>query len=218
MLGDAYADGLIDHNPMARIRSLKSTSDRDPDPFTPDEVSRILAACDGPMRNLLQFAFATGLRTTELLGLRWCDIDLESGTAYIHRSVIKGHEEERTKTRSGRREIMLLPMAMSALQQQAQYSYLAGERVFMEPLSCQPWQSSKQLARRWTRILRLAKVRYRNPYQTRHTYASMLLTAGEHPMWVAQQMDHKDWGMLVVCMVDGLPMLSPTPGQKQPKR
>ena len=24
----------------------------------------------------------------------------------------------------------------------------------------------------------------------------MLLTAGEHPMWVAQQMGHKDWGML----------------------
>lgn len=218
MLGDAYADGLIDHNPMARIRSLKSTSDRDPDPFTPDEVSRILAACDGPMRNLLQFAFATGLRRTELLGLRWCDIDLDSGTAYIHRSVIKGHEEERTKTRSGRREMTLLPMAMSALQQQAQYSYLTGERVFMEPLSCQPWQSSKQLARRWTRILRLAKVRYRNPYQTRHTYASMLppqvsIRCGSPSRWAT-----KIGECYVVCMVDGLPMLSPTPGQKQPKR
>ncbi len=196
MLGDAYADGLIDHNPMARIRNLRSTSDKEPNPFTPDEVSRILSACDGQMRNLIQFAFSTGLRTGELLGLRWCDIDLESGTAYIRRSVIKGREEERTKTRSGRREITLLPLALSALQQQTQHSYLAGERVFLDPLSGEPWRSSKQLARRWTRILRRAKVHYRNPYQTRHTYASMLLTAGEHPMWVAQQMGHKDWGML----------------------
>lgn len=37
-------------------------------------------------------------------------------------------------------------------------------------------------------------VRY--PYQTRHTYASMMLSAGENPMWVAQQMGHSDWAMI----------------------
>lgn len=37
---------------------------------------------------------------------------------------------------------------------------------------------------------------YRNPYQTQHTYASMMLSAGENPLWVAQQMGHKDWGMI----------------------
>jgi integrase len=58
----------------------------------------------------------------ELLGLRWGDIDLERGTAYIRRSVIKGHEEERTKTRAGRREVTLLPLALEALRQQASYA------------------------------------------------------------------------------------------------
>src|SRR5690606_30536264 len=48
----------------------------------------------------------------------------------------------------------------------------------------------------WTPALKRAKVRYRRPYQTRHTYASMMLSAGEHPMWVAQQMGHSDWGMI----------------------
>ncbi len=196
MLGDAYADGLIDHNPMARVRNLRSTSTHEPDPFTPDEVSRILSACDGQMRHLIQFAFTTGLRTGELLGLRWGDIDLDKGIASIRRSMIKGHEEERTKTRSGRREVVLLPLALDALQQQAPYTYVAGERVFGDPVTGKQWESSKQIQRRWIRILRRAKVRYRNPYQTRHTYASMLLTAGEHPMWVAQQMGHRDWGML----------------------
>ena len=41
-----------------------------------------------------------------------------------------------------------------------------------------------------------ANVRYRNPYQTRHTYASMMLSAGEHPMWVARQMGHAAWTMI----------------------
>lgn len=48
----------------------------------------------------------------------------------------------------------------------------------------------------WAHALKRAEVRYRNPYQTRHTYASMMLSAGEHPMWVAQQMGHADWGMI----------------------
>jgi len=29
-----------------------------------------------------------------------------------------------------------------------------------------------------------------------HTYASMMLSAGEHPMWVAKQMGHTDWTMI----------------------
>ncbi|MBN4053362.1 tyrosine-type recombinase/integrase [Haliea sp. AH-315-K21] len=41
-----------------------------------------------------------------------------------------------------------------------------------------------------------AGLKYRNPYQTRHTYASILLSSGKNPLWVAQQMGHKDWGMI----------------------
>jgi integrase len=39
-------------------------------------------------------------------------------------------------------------------------------------------------------------VRYRNPYQTRHTYASTLLSANENPWWVAKQMGHVDVEMV----------------------
>ncbi len=38
------------------------------------------------------------------------------------------------------------------------------------------------------------RVRYRNFYQTRHTYASLLLSAGENPMGMVSQMGHADWG------------------------
>ncbi|MFM0738579.1 integrase [Paraburkholderia xenovorans] len=44
--------------------------------------------------------------------------------------------------------------------------------------------------------MKRAGVRYRNPYQTRHTYASMVLSAGEHPIWVAKQMGQADWTMI----------------------
>lgn len=43
------------------------------------------------------------------------------------------------------------------------------------------------------RALRKAGVRYRYPYQMRHTFASQALSAGENAMWVARQMGHRDW-------------------------
>jgi integrase len=57
-------------------------------------------------------------------------------------------------------------------------------------------------------------VRYRYPYQTRHTYASMLLTAGEDPMWVARQMGHSDWGMIRKVYARWLPDINPNAGAK----
>jgi len=39
-------------------------------------------------------------------------------------------------------------------------------------------------------------LKYRNPYQTRHTYATLLLAAGESPEWIAQQMGHITTTML----------------------
>lgn len=39
-------------------------------------------------------------------------------------------------------------------------------------------------------------MRYRNPYQTRHTYASTLLSAGANPLYVAKQMGHRDTEMI----------------------
>lgn len=52
------------------------------------------------------------------------------------------------------------------------------------------------ILKHWQSVLRKAGVRYRNFYQTRHTYASLLLSAGENPMGMASQMGHADWGMI----------------------
>ncbi|WP_349289958.1 tyrosine-type recombinase/integrase [Legionella micdadei] len=41
------------------------------------------------MRNLFQFAFFTGLRTSELIALEWGDVDLAHGIINIVRAVVK---------------------------------------------------------------------------------------------------------------------------------
>lgn len=200
-LADAFEQEIIAANPMAgwtyrRVEPPKT--DDEIDPFTTEEQSRILAACEGQARNLIQFALWTGLRTSELVALDWGDIDWTRKVVRISKALTQHAEEaESTKTRSGNREVKLLAPALAALLDQKQYTHSAWSEVFQNPNTGERWTGDQPIRKTmWQPILRTAGVRYRRPYQTRHTYASMMLSAGEHPMWVAQQMGHADWGMI----------------------
>ncbi len=192
---DAFIDGQIPRDPMARIKNLSHRA-KEPDPFTFDEVEAILAATQGQVKNLFQFAFFTGLRTGELIGIEWPHIDIDKRIAHIRKAVVMG-QEKRPKTASGERDIVLLPPAIEALKAQQSLTRFKGGRVFYNPKTEAPWANDEQIRLQfWKPLLKRSGVRYRSAYNTRHTYASMMLTAGENPMWVAYQMGHSDWGMI----------------------
>lgn len=202
-LTDAVDDDLIEVNPLAgytyrKKKELKSPED-EIDPFDRVEQSAILAALEGQGRNLVQFAFWTGLRTSELVALEWGDIDLLRGVVRVSRAQTQNADEpEATKTDAGRREVKLLGMATEALVAQKAHTYLKGKEVFQNPQTLERWAGDQPIRKTlWQWALKRAGVRYRYPYQTRHTYASMMLSSGEHPMWVAQQMGHSDWSMII---------------------
>lgn len=63
-----------------------------PDPFSHEESETIIAeaarVCPGQVHNLIDFRFWTGLRTSEIFGLQWLNVDLPSGTTRtLHRDV-----------------------------------------------------------------------------------------------------------------------------------
>jgi integrase len=70
----------------------------------------------------------------------------------------------------------------------------------------------------WAPALRKAGVRYRKAYATGHTYASMMLAAGESPMWVATQMGHTDWSLTAKRYARWIPVDMPDAGSKAEKR
>lgn len=201
-LNDAVEDKLLLANPLNNFRlprrKVASVGKYAPDPFSSEERAAILAALEGQNRNLVQFAFWTGLRTSELLGLDWSDIDERRGVAIITKRLTVGMDspQDGTKTKAGRREVKLLGPALEAIKAQKAHTYLKGVEVFQSPLTGERWKGDRRLREgAWTSALKRAKIRYRNPYQTRHTYASMMLTAGESVMWVAGQMGHTDWSL-----------------------
>lgn len=219
-LQDAMQDELIDTNPLfgwTWQRKEAPAREDDIDPFSAEEQAAILAALDGHGRNLIQFAFWTGLRTSELIALQWGDIDKRRGIIKIQRALTQAaDEDETTKTRAGRREVKLLAPALAALEAQKPLTYLRPDnRIFLNPRTGEPWEGDQAIRKTlWTHALKRAGVSYRRPYQTRHTYASMMLTAGESPMWVAAQMGHADWGMIRRTYGRWIPDAAPEAGQK----
>lgn len=212
----AFEEGLIDQNPLDRVRAA-TVERRDPDPFTVAEIRAILEACTEPQhRALFQFAFATGLRTSELIALRWEDVDWEKRVAHVRRARVRG-ELKTPKTAAGRRTVDLCVPAQAALM--GAHAVYEGERlpteaVFHDPETGAPWPDDAPIRKAWTAALLRAGVRYRCPYQTRHTYASMLLTAGEDPTYIAAQMGHRDWGMIRKVYARWIPGVRPDAGSR----
>ncbi|KTD72566.1 tyrosine-type recombinase/integrase [Legionella tucsonensis] len=204
IIEQALNDEYIKSNPLDKIVISKllskqtSKSNFKVDPFDKNEVKAILDATHHKqIRNLFQFAFFTGLRTSELIALEWEDIDLAHGIINVARAVVK-KQVKGTKTIAGKRQVMLLPPAIEALNAQMKYTFDNGKRVFHNPRTNQPWETDHQIRRTaWVHTMKKAGVRYRNPYQTRHTYASMMLSCGENIMWVASQMGHVDTEMVM---------------------
>lgn len=201
VLGIALNEGLINENPLKRLDvsqllKNKNKSDFDIDPFTNEEINQILSVAGDVEKNLFQFAFFSGLRTSELIGLLWADVDFKENTVNVSRAVING-KEKGTKTEKGVRTIPLLPQAIEALKGQRELTGFKKGRVFLNPKTNCSFSTDKQVRESlWRPLLKKAGVRYRNPYQTRHTFASMLISSGENIWMVAEFMGHTNTQMI----------------------
>ncbi|CZP18476.1 tyrosine-type recombinase/integrase [Legionella pneumophila] len=203
VIEQALVDQYIKENPLNSIIVDKllnketKKSDYKPDPFSVDEINAILNESEGQVRLLFQFAFFTGLRVSELIGLRWDDVDWQNQIIHVEETIVY-KEAKGPKTEAGVRDVLLLPPALEALEQQKQYTFSQKGRVFHNPQTNKPWETSQQIRRtQWMHILKRAGIRYRNTYQTRHTYASMMLSQGENIMWVSKQLGHVDVEMVI---------------------
>lgn len=199
---DALNDDLIAFDPFERIaltKLLKQTatgSVYEVDPFTAEERETILAAARADERPMVQFWFNAGLRPGELIALKWPKVDMARAKARIDLNQVSGVEKA-PKTAAGIRDLDLNADALDALRAQAPISKAKGEHVWLNPASGKPWTTDAQIRKTlWVPLLTRSGVRYRNPYQARHTYASAALTAGANPWYLADQLGHEDATMV----------------------
>ena len=198
----ALIDELIHKNPFDNIvlseilpkESFKS--EYVIDPFEMWEIQTIINSLPPSEKAMAQFWFFTGLRPSELMALEWQDVNFDKGTVFIDRAIVYWRLKD-PKTKSGKRLIMLLPPALEALTLQKTYALNRKKRVFFNPKNKRVWSHDQQLRAWWIGVCEQAGVRYRNPYQCRHTFATLLVSKGENILWIADQMGHVDTEMVI---------------------
>jgi integrase len=84
---------------------------------SPDEVRAIIAHLEGRWRPLFLTAIFTGLRASELRGLRWVDVDLKRGELHVRQRADRYRAIGLPKSEAGERTVPLSPIVINALKE-----------------------------------------------------------------------------------------------------
>lgn len=179
--------------PYVRIKPLKIRRS-DVQPFSLDEVRKILSSVRADFKNYYTVRFFTGLRTGEVDGLKWKYIDFARKLIKVRETIVAGREDY-TKTDSSQRDITMSGPVLDALKDQRQQRHPTSEFVFCNQEG-NPYDHNNITKRIWYPLLKKLGLEKRRPYQTRHTAATLWLAAGEAPEWIARQMGHATTEML----------------------
>lgn len=164
------------------------------DPFSLDEVRLLIDTFAPEYRNYFTTAFFTGLRTSELIGLKWQYVDFERREIHIRETVVYD-EEDTPKNNGSERTVSMSIVVENALREQFKLSGKHESFVFCDKNGGH--LHYRNISNRvWYPTLRKLNLRPRRPYQTRHTAATLWLAAGESPEWIARQMGHTTTKML----------------------
>ncbi len=201
-LDQAVKEGYILVNPAAATTQPRHVK-KEITPLSTDQVKQFLQDIkDDWLYPVFITALGTGLRRGELLGLKWDVVDLETGAALIKRELVqvkgKVRLEEYTKTKGSTRTIALPDMVIRELKKlrgkQKQDRLLLGpayqdnDYVFCWPDGS--YIRPDYVYNRLKTLLNehgLPSIRF---HDLRHTFATMLLEAGEHPKVVSEMLGH----------------------------
>lgn len=189
----AFKSGVVEDNIMLKVDNLRS----DPpliNPLSPDEVKKVLESVHPHYKAFFITAFFTGMRFGEMAALKKKSVDLERGTVRICETLVYG-VEGRPKTKKSNREIDLLPPVINALAWQIRRMDGKMQYVFLDQ-SGKPLTPDHVRKVIWKPTLKRAGIQYRPLMQTRHTFATMMIDAGEDIGWVQRMLGHSSLQMI----------------------
>lgn len=187
------ADRFDFRTPFQNIKQLR-VKRVDVEPFTLDEVKRMIDTVRADFRNYFTVRFFTGMRTGEIDGLQWKYVDFERRLILVRETIVDG-EEEYTKTDGSQRDIQMSQVVYDALKEQERGTRHLSKFVFCNR-DGHTLDYRNITKRVWQPLLRHLGLKVRRPYQSRHTAATLWLASGESPEWIARQLGHTTTEML----------------------
>jgi integrase len=171
--------------------------------LTAEQVRTFLASAgESRYHALFVLAVATGMRQSELLGLRWVDVDLDRATVRVRQQLVYvpkvGFSFTEPKTAKGRRAIVLPAFAVEVLRQHRgkqlaerlqAYVWEDYDLVFPNELG-KPEERGNLVRRHFLPVLAKAGLPRIRFHDLRHTSATLLLSQNVHPKVVQERLGH----------------------------
>ncbi|MCQ2942148.1 site-specific integrase [Helicobacter pylori] len=158
------------------------------EPFNLEEVKTLIENAPSlRLKAFLTVAFLTGMRTGEQLALTWEDIDFNEKKIVINKSLNELGTITTPKNKPSVREVDLLEPVEKILKELKATEPESEKFVFIS----MPKRTT-MFQRAFRSLLKALDLKDRKLYTTRHTFASLMLSQGEEPMWVSKTLGHKD--------------------------
>ena len=192
LIGTIYKEAMLrgdcESNPTVRVKRFREEK-AEIDPFSFPEVKQFLAHVPPHYRAYFATAFFTGARPSELFALKKVHVDFQLRCLSIREGMVHG-EISKLKTPSSRRDVDILPPLFDILKNHVealpndpmQLVFTTPKGTAMDLTNLRLWV--------WYPTLEKGGLRPRTMYQTRHSFASLMLSAGEDPQWVARMLGH----------------------------
>ena len=140
---------------------------------------------------IVRLMAGTGMRPSEIAGLRWQDVDLDGGVIHVRvQATADGRAVKALKTASGRRRIPFGEDVAGALREQKASGMPGPEGAVFGTARGARWYAST-LNSVWQKFAPAAGIGHLKLYSLRHFYASSLISAGVSVKAVSEVMGHK---------------------------
>ncbi|MEW4354069.1 tyrosine-type recombinase/integrase [Streptococcus pneumoniae] len=202
--------GYIDDNPMKKVirpRKIEKVDDEKIENFyDKKELKEFLSCVEKENNKELSVIFRilsfTGLRKSELMALRWKDIDLAHASLTVNQTVVYGEDNQMIfqtpKTKKSKRTISLDPITVSKLKswrlekKKEAFPYqLKESHLVFTRLDGQP-HSFDFINYNLRKILTKYELKKITPHGFRHTHCSLLFEAGATIKEVQERLGHED--------------------------
>lgn len=181
----------LTHNPCTLAGKIPKGNQRKDKikPFNLDEVKMILSRADDEFKQMLTILFFTGLRTGEILALKWKDVDLENAKLSVERNLRRG-TITLTKTENSDRLIDLIEPVVNAFEI-LKSRYKRHDEFIFTNSNNELFYDGSFFAKKFKNVVKKAGITgNRLFYWTRHSFASIMIAEKMNINWIAKMMGH----------------------------